>query len=367
MRVSMNERHLYLYQNKIVKYIQETEHPAVFVEMRLGKCICTIRALKDLPGRKLIVCPKSVISTWKDELEMENIRDYAWGNTTDYKHMYTSNDFRFDIPAWMITNYESILKWPETEQNKFDYVVIDESVRIKNPQAKITKFLLQNFRNAKKRICLSGNPAPNTPLDYFTQFQFLKNKWMGCESYWKFRFKYFASDLQGWAWWTRKGSDEVIRKGVQENSYVLTRKDVGVANKKVYEKRVVQMPKKLEKEYKRMESEFVAKLPDGKEIETKWVLAQLIYLQEMAGGHILNQEISDFKVKELVSLLEGELKGEQVLIWCRFRWEIEAIRKKINGTEFINGDVSLESRKKIQDRFQKGEFNALIMQISTGR
>jgi len=360
-------RVLYPYQKKIVDYIKTTEHPALWVSMRLGKTLCTIRALKDLPGRKLIVCPKSVIPTWCDELNMERISSYGWANTTDYKQFYLNNGIQFGLPDWVIVNYEAVTKFPYDNAAYYDYVVIDESVRLKNPQAKLTKFLLNNFRNAKKRICLSGNPAPNTPLDYFTQFQFLKNEWMGCNNYWKFRHRYFASDLQGWAWWTRKGSDEVIRKGVQENSYVLTRKDVGVANQKVYEKRVVSMPAKLEKEYKRMEKEFVAKLPDGKEIETKWVLAQLIYLQEMAGGHLLNQEVSDFKVKELINLLEGELKGEQVLIWCRFRWEIEAIMKKVIGAEFINGDVPLDERKKIQDKFNGGKFNVLIMQIATGR
>lgn len=361
------KRQLYPYQKDAVAYLKKTPMAALYMEMRLGKCITTIRALKDIPGRKLIICPKSVINTWADELEMEGISDYLWFSSEflkriPYKNMYA-------LPQWCIVNYEASTRLSDTWKEMFQHIVIDESAWIKNPKAKVTKFFLQNFQNAERKILLSGNPAPNTPLEYFTQMQFLHGEWMNCKNYWQFRRRYFVSDIQGWQWWTRHSSKEVIKLELQKTCFFLSRKDVGVENKKVYEKRYVSMPASLQKEYNRMEKEFVATLPNGETLEIKHVVAQLIYLQEMAGGFLKDQAMSEHKIKELVSLLEGELKGEKVLVWCRFRWEIEAISKAIKTIRCvcITGDTKLGNRKIIQEGFNGDDYDILILQTATSK
>jgi SNF2 family DNA or RNA helicase len=364
-------RVLYEYQRNMVDYLISHPKAALFAEMRLGKCITTIRALKHLPGRKLIICPKAVINTWCDELEMEEIRDYGWFSSEELSIFRVIPGLGLWVPGWIIMNYEAVTRLSDIELLLFKHVVIDESVRIKNPKAQITRFLLKNFEGIERKILLSGNPAPNSPLEYFTQMQFLYGSWMNCDNYWKFRHRYFSSDLQGWNWWTRRGSAEAIKAQLQKNCFFLSRKEVGVENKKVYAKRIVEMPKELAKKYRQMEKAFMTTLPNGKTLETKWVLSQFLYLQEMASGHILNQEISDFKIKELVELLEGELKGEKVLIWCRFRWEIDAIAKFLTKkgimSGIITGDTPLNKRKALQENFQGNKLDILCMQIATGK
>lgn len=362
-------RNLYPYQEQIVKYLENTSYSALFVDMRLGKTLCTIRALKDLPGRKLILCPKAVINTWCDELEAEGITEYSWFSTSELKRI---KNIVSVIPApWNIMNYEAIMRVEPKDLEDFNYIVCDESVRIAHPQAKTTKFLTQHFRNAKKRIILSGNPAPNNPLEYFSQMQFLHGEWMDCKNYWQFRQRYFISDPQGWQWWTRHSSQDAIKMQLRKDAYILSRKDVGLDNVKVYEKRVVEMPAVLRKEYDRMEKEFACKMPDGTELETSYILSQLSFLLQMAGGSLSKQKFSDFKIKELVNLLTGELKGEKVLIFCQFRWEeaeiVKALRKQQIPSDSINGDTPLERRKILQDVFNNGEFSVLIMQVATGK
>lgn len=365
-------RKLYPYQENIVKYLKDNAQAAAFVEMRLGKTLCTIRALKDIPGRKLIVCPKSVIPTWCEELEKEGIQDYLWFSSEFLKRHQWKGGMVYDIPEWCIVNYEASMRLDDLWKKLFNHIIIDESVAIKNPKAKLTRFFLQNgFHNAERKILLSGNPAPNTPLEYFTQMQFLYGSWMNCDNYWQFRRRYFVSDLQGWQWWTRHSSKDVIRIELQKKCFFLSRKEVGVENKKVYSRRVVEMPVALRKEYKRMEKEFVATLPTGEKLETKYILPRLLYLQEMASGHLVGHEMSDHKIKELVSLLEGELKGEQVLVWCRFTWEIEALQKALSVKGIthlaIHGKVSLTDRKKFQKEFNEKIVNVLVLQVQTSR
>lgn len=361
-------RTLYNYQKDVVKYIQENKSAPVFLRMRLGKSLCTIRALQDIPGRKLIVCPKSVIPTWCDELEKEEIQDYLWFSSELLKRAQKlrSPALEFALPGWVVVNYEAVTRFPKSLMKMFGHVVIDESVNIKNPKAKLTKFFLQEFKDADRKILLSGNPAPNSPLEYFTQMKFLYGNWLGCDNYWQFRKRYFTSDQMGWQWWARNSSKEIIKKDLQKRCFFLSRADVGVDSKKVYEKRYVEMDGVVKKKYKQMEKEFATTLPDGKELETNYVLSQLLFLQELASGHILDQEVSKFKINELVNLLKGELKDEQVLVWCRFRWEIDTIVKAIQCAQ-ITGDTPLAQRKALQDNFNKKLFPVLVLQIATSR
>lgn len=352
----------YDYQQRGIDYIKMNHKAALYWAMRLGKSFVTIRALKDLPGRKLIICPKAVINTWLDELEMEGL-SALWFSSEFLKRV----KLHLGNPDWTVVNYEAAMRMPEEMKAKFQHIIIDESAKIKEPKAQITKFLLKSFPMVERKIILSGNPAPNTPLEYFSQMQFLHGVWMGCKNFWQFRQRYFVPDYQGWAWFPRASSRILIKKTLDKTCYFLSRKDVGVENKKVYQKRYVELPPKVMKQYKRMEKEFVATLPDGKELEVKHVLSQLTYLQEMAGGFLKDQEMSQHKIKELVNLLEGELKDEQVLVWCRFRWEIDAIMKAVKNVDCIHGDVSLTNRKLRQDAFNKKEIQVLVLQTSSAK
>lgn len=367
----MGMREPYEYQKKIITYIKEAEHPAVFVQMRLGKTFCVLRALRKVRGRKLIVCPKSVIGTWQDEMETERITNYAFFSSEEVKRIWHKHEGRFKIPKWIIMNYEAVTRLTDDELSLFDCVVIDESVRLKDPQTKTTRFFLQKFRNIKKRICLSGEPAPNTPLEYFTQFQFLKNEWMGSDNYWHFRSRYFGCDAMGWNWWPRSTTKDLLRVQLKKDAFVLTRKQAGVAAKKVYQVREVEMPLNVRKQYTRMEKEFVANLPDGQELQTKYVLPQLSYLMQMAGGHLKEQQMSDFKIDELVYLLKTELKNEQVVIWSWFTWELEKIKERLQNegiqASVIMGKTSLQERQLFQKNFQDQKLSVLCMQVATGK
>lgn len=366
---------LYLHQEKGVNYLRNATNPALFWEMRLGKSKTVIRAFNGDINRKLIVCPKSVINTWIDELETEGITNYAYCTSehlTRLKRIKEQTAWFID-PNWMIMNYEAVMKLSIKDiEKEFQIVIIDESVRIKEPRTKVTKFFLQNFRNVKKRVILSGNPAPNNALEYYTQMKFLHGRWMGCDNFWQFRERFFSSDYQGWTWWPRGASKELIRTQLQKDAYILSRKDVGMVTDKIYEKRMIDMPENIKREYRRMEKEFVCNLPSGEKLETNYVVSQLNFLQQLAGGQLKGQKFSDFKIKELVNLLNGELKGEKIVVFCQFLWELGEIKKALQQQkilcESISGKTTLESRNLIQNQFNKSNvIDVLIMQVGTGR
>ena len=358
----------YHYQKPVIEYLKNRANSACFLEMRLGKSLCVIRALKNQPGRKLVVCPKSVIETWKEELNEEGIISDGFSSEGLGKRIWIPMYF-ISSPYWWVCNYEAAMRIPERWLKQIDTVIIDESTAIKNPKAQLTKFFLNNFDHTNK-IILSGNPAPNHELEYVPQMLFLYKTWLGCKNYWEVRGKYFQSDWMKYNWWIKPKFKDVFKQQLHKDAYILTRKDVGVENKKVYEKRLVEMPKPLRCHYNEMEKMFLTSLPSGEEIETQSVLAKLNYLSQIAGGHLKNQQFSNFKLKELENLLIGELKGEKLIIWAAYLVEVDEILKlleklKINACEITGRNPTM--RDVIRKRFQEyDELDILVIQASTG-
>lgn len=330
--------------------------------MRLGKTLCAIRSLKKTLERVLVVCPKSVIDVWEEQLKEDGILDF-WGFSSSKRKEVS--DIESD---WLVCNYEAVTKLPKEFLEGVDTVIADESALLKNPKAKITKFFLNNFKECKK-VLLSGNPAPNSELEYVPQMIFLFGECMGARNYWEFRGRYCFSDFAGHQFWLKPGVKEKFKAWLHERCFFLTRKQAGVENKKIYEKRYVEMPAKLRKKYEEMETLFLTSTPSGKEIETKSALAQLNFLSQMAGGHLSKEKFSDFKIKELIYLLNGELKGERVVIWTSFIYEVENVFKelKIRGFKVrkIHGDVNIDDRKKYKKEFQDGKLDVIVVQIDT--
>src|SRR6185295_9271231 len=68
----------------------------------------------------------------------------------------------------------------------FDYVILDESQAIKNPQSKVTKAAC--LLNARNRLCLSGTPLQNNTFDIFAQMNFLNPGMLGSVEFFRNEF-----------------------------------------------------------------------------------------------------------------------------------------------------------------------------------
>jgi len=66
-------------------------------------------------------------------------------------------------------------------------LTLDESTRIKSPQAKRTKFIVNLRHEAPYRRIMSGFVTPNSPFDLYKQFEFLDPTILGFGSYYAFK------------------------------------------------------------------------------------------------------------------------------------------------------------------------------------
>lgn len=355
------------------------QHPGCFMEMRLGKTLANIRLIQmwNVTGPCLVTAPVTVLNAWEKELRLEGEEYTVISGRPKQDRIekcveaFTPGKGRH----WCLINYESLVHTAGLATLPWDVVILDESTRIKNPQTKITKLCLTQFRNVKHRIVLSGLPSPEGPTDLFTQMAFLTGEFMGYKSFWRWRADLFQPSLDGVTdWQPKRGISEKIKRAVHRQSYIMRRVDAGLHGKKMRETLSVPMDKDQIKIYKQLEREFAAwvEQEDGyKELrETDHAVVKDIWCARVAGGFdVEKNEKWKNKQKELVSLLNGDLKGQPVVIWYRFNAELESDLQALHSSGIEARALTGESTKPVRDKtlewFQtsKNGRRALLCQV----
>jgi len=247
-------------------------------------------------------------------------------------------------------------------------VILDESTFVKNPRARVTKFMLSHFRGVPHRWSLTGLPNPEGPLDLWCQLAWLDGEAFGCQTYWEWRAREFHPDARKWGWHPHPGVEEAVTASVRRRAFVLSRSEVDprFARQKVYETRTIELPPRLRASYRTAEREFVLEL-DGEEIDkTVFAGTRWQWLRQMCGGFVDHELVWPGKIGELVSLLTGELSGQSVVVWSCYNQEIKAtvraLRKAKVGVESLTGADTPEARRKTVERFAGGWSSVLVAQ-----
>ena len=363
-------KRLWHHQQGMAQYAQTTRHPALFCQMRLGKTLVTVRVLKqrkplDRRGlRVLLVMPGSCIRSWIVTLEEEG-QAYASIALMDKKKRLNLLATVPDHPGniWIITNKEAHLAVPAMAAIDWDAVVLDESPFIRNPRSKASKYYVGNFRRVPTRLILTGTPNPESDLDYYQQLKFLGHNLLGATDYWQFRARYFNE--VDYDWHPKPGVREAIRSWLSKVAFTLRRKDVQMEVKKVPELRLITMPPDIKKLYKQLEKEFFVEF-EGATVETKTEAAKWGYLRQFCDGVIEDKLVWDGKIKELISLLEGELKGESVVVWFVYNEPMkrchEALLKAGISSQWLSGEHDVSQRLKVATDFSRKKFRVLCCQ-----
>lgn len=364
-------RELFPHQVDVLQRIQKQPRIALFLQMRLGKTLLAIRWAMQFPAPRLVVAPLSVLLSWQKELHLEGHKSYLLSGPKISRF----HDFQKSRAPWALINYEGL--YPDRNgiaQRVMTYtwstVILDESVRIRNPKAQITKLCSRHFSSVPNRAILSGLPNPEGPLDFFEQFRFLGISFFGCKNYWEFRTRYFVPDTHGYTWNPTLKLLKKVKSVVSKKAVVVSRKSVGLANRVLTEDRHVELPQKMRTVYDNVERTFAL----GSE-QTAWRLTMYTWLLRLAGGRAINKEKQKFyhdaKLDELAELLQGNLRNEKTLIWFVFRREGRAILKKVRClgrcAAIIHGDVSIEKRERHKVRLENDELDTLCLQFQTAR
>jgi len=168
----------YPYQWEGIKFLVERDGALLGDDMGTGKTVQSILAMRLLFQRgdvksALIVCPLSVLPHWDREMERwspnlhvtvvrgnKEHRQYCWYYTT---HVWITT---YDTLRQDMAGDEAKLK------DKFDLVILDEAVRIKNPTTGVAKAVRE--LKASYRWGLTGTPIENDLDELVAIYAFLR-------------------------------------------------------------------------------------------------------------------------------------------------------------------------------------------------
>jgi hypothetical protein len=369
----------YPHQKNIFHYTMRQPHPALFVEMRLGKTLVTLRRCSlyaprqcKLGLRILVVAPNSALGGWEDDGTADGW-DIAWlVGSKKKRQQILDSCFIPKKPSRMLCliNKEAWSVVPSIGQLPWDAVIADESTFLKNPTAKVTKFFIKHFRDVPHRWILTGTPCPEGEHEYFCQLAFARGGAFGFRKFWDFRMHYMRPHPAGFGWILKPGAPDHIRRTVGSTCCVLRRKDVKLDSHKIYERRELTLPPSLRKIYNKAETEFLMAKGDLS-ASTKWVTVVWQWLRQLCGGFIQKELVWSAKIKELLSLLLGELKRDQVVVWCCYNAEIAAIMSSLKTKHITcdgwTGATKPTQRHEIRKRFQAGKMRVLVLQQATAK
>ena len=370
----------YEHQRNALNQSAEKTQWAYFMEMGTGKTKVTIDNMAYLFLQRkimaaLVIAPKSVYTNWESEIEIHmpdviKYKTYKWNidKPKDYHELSKLRDlkiFLINVEALSTKRgFDACVDY--LRENKLNFVVLDESTTIKNRSAKRTKNILALQRLSHMRRILTGSPITKSPLDLYTQCQFLSPELLGFSSYLAFRNRYaemidipvgsgrFISVPKYY-----KRLEELEQKLKQFATRI--RKDQCLDLKpKVRQKRYIELEGESKKIYEKLRTNALAIVEDST-ISFSNKLTEIIKLHQVCNGFTKNDDgeiltLHKSKINALDEILE-ETDGK-VIVWANYLYNIHEIIKFLEdkyGKESvvsIYGDINVQKRKEAVDRIQ---------------
>ena len=225
------------------------------------------------------------------------------------------------------------------------FVVVDESLKIKNREAKRTERIIRIGENAEYKLILNGTPISQNYCDLWSQMQFLSPKIL------KMSYNQFFNTYC--EYYTRGKMAGKIRRFVNVphlidkiSPYVFEAKlDIETTKKK--ETRIYHTNFLEYEEYKgEIFSEYYNEEKDDLNFYAFSTLLQKFYTQNSDREKVISQLIEEI--------------NDKVVIFVKFLSSIP------EGANKITGEESQKERAETIERFRRGEFNALYITYGCG-
>jgi SNF2 family DNA or RNA helicase len=166
------------YQVEAVEAIRELPFAGVFHEQGLGKTkigldLALLWLHQELVDSVLIVTKKSLVKNWRDEIAAHT---HLKPRILDQDHQ--ANYLAFNSPARVYLAHYEVLKSENARLKLFLKtrrvgVILDESQKIKNPDADVTVAARSLSAGFSRRVIMTGTPIANRPYDIWSQIAFL--------------------------------------------------------------------------------------------------------------------------------------------------------------------------------------------------
>lgn len=383
------------WKNQEEAYQYSMSHPAVMLNMDMGtgKTRVAIDVAMDRKDvvRILVVCPKAVLSVWPRELSKYAERENATytyyvrkpGKIVDEAKEVKNYILPKLIPGlkrFVIINYDSVWRRELGDailRANFDMVILDESHRAKAAGSKVSRFLALIGRRTKYKMCLSGTPMANSPLDVYGQYRFLDPTIFGT-NHSSFLQEYAVMGGPERRFIIGYKNQKKLNEKFQSIAYSCSMKDVSQRLKLPEHLppvvRDIELPAKDMRTMRKLSKEFVAECSTGNKIVLNSVLTRAIRMQQIAAGFCLTQEdpgspavceeLNTAKADSLADYMEDLKPGDRVVVFCQFKHDLDAIHAVANKSH--REYMELSGRANSLEKWKVTPGAVLGVQIQAG-
>lgn len=361
-----------------LNYLNEVGWGGILADdMGLGK---TVQALSFLQRFKesndkmtaMVVCPTTLMFNWENEIRKftpkVSYKIHHGGERIRDKKIFEEHDVIITTYGTLRSDIKFML---ETE---FDYIVLDESQAIKNPQSKVTKAAC--LLNAKNRLCMSGTPLQNNTFDIYAQMNFLNPGMLGSIEYFR---NEFATPIDKFG---EKEHKEHLKKLLFP--FILRRTKEQVA-KDLPEKTETILFCEMEEEqrniYDAYRNDYRDKIlgvikEQGIDKSQLTILQGLMKLRQICDSPAIMNEKEPLpnvsvKLEELAREITENIGNHKALIFSQFLGMLALIRGKLTELgvkfEYFDGSTTATERERAIQSFQKDdEVRVFLISLKAG-
>ena len=345
-------------QEEALEFVLSHEAVMLDLEMGCGKTRVAIDAIMELEvPRTLVVCPKAVMGVWPRELAKyaqdgeysvfqrrpsETVRKTA-ERLWDFLHPAGRGPYPQGV---IVVNYDSVWRKPLgdyliklADQGDLQMVILDESHRAKAAGSKVSKYLAMLGRRVPRRLCLSGTPMANSPLDVYGQYRFLDRSIFGT-NHERFLQRYAVLGGPERKFIVGFKDQQDLMEKFRSIAYTCHMSDVAdrVKLPEALPPQVigVGLPKRDMATLRDLERDFVAECAGGF-VSASNVLVKLLRMQQVCAGfcEVVDgpmgegevREVNHAKADALRSVLQDLDPAERVVVFCVFRHDLDEVRR----------------------------------------
>ena len=334
-------------------------------DMGLGKTVQTLAFLQHYKNenedaRFLVVCPTTLMYNWENEIKKF---------TPQLKHFIHHGPKRsasarafapYDV---IITTYGTMRSDIKMFNNYFvDYVILDESQAIKNPQSQVAKASL--LLNCKHRLALSGTPVQNNTFDLYAQMNFLNPGMLGSREFFmnefatpidKFQEAEVKQQLRKLIYpFLLRRTKEQVAKDLPAKTETILFCEMGKDQRKIYDA------------YRNVYKDQILGMIDERGIERSQmhILQGLTRLRQICDSPAIIKDEERFgnysiKLDEIVREINENVGNHKALIFSQFLGMLALIREKLEELNipyaYFDGSTSTNDREKAIQLFQNDE------------
>lgn len=367
------KRDAFPYQIQAFDAIKDLPYSAIFHEQGLGKTkIAVDLLLYWLENRGidtiLIVTKKQLVKNWVDELKFHtHLRPVVISSNKRENYYILNSSARL-----IIANFEAITtdfkRIKFFIQNRDVAIIIDESTKLKNPEAKLTKAFFEIAPFFKIRTIMTGTPVANRPFDIWAQVYFLDGGESLGEDFTSFK---STSDLEN-----NFGEESEAREAFETSVATIFDKIRPFSVRETKRSCAIELPNKTYESilvspepvqlgmYNQVVHELVIEVQkEGKTYldDSSVALKRLLRLTQLASNpRLLDESYAVESGKELAldELIRDIMrKQDKCIVWSNFIENVDYFTKKYKkwGARKIHGRMCIEDRNRSVSKFKEDE------------